>query len=74
MNELTINEKCTPLILAAAKGDLESVRNLIASGIRTNTKNDLGEDALMVAKRLKHKKIVKYLKRGNFSTQKTIFI
>tara|TARA_R110002096_G_scaffold89149_2_gene203164 strand:+ start:375 stop:965 length:591 start_codon:yes stop_codon:yes gene_type:complete len=60
LNRLDGNDN-TPLMLAAAKGNLEEVMKLISFGADPHIKDDFSMTALSRAKNLGHKHIVDYL-------------
>ncbi len=48
----------TDLMLAAASGDIEKAKSLIASGVDVDARNDNGETALIIASNNKHTEIM----------------
>ncbi|PGH27749.1 hypothetical protein AJ80_00537 [Polytolypa hystricis UAMH7299] len=59
--EETDEAGCTPLHIAAKKGDKETIQLLIDHGVDINTKDKYGQTALHIAAYNKHKEIVQLL-------------
>lgn len=57
----TDKDNNTPLIIAAANGDLDSVKQLIAYHANVNVKNKVGMTPLLYAVKGKHKEVAEYL-------------
>lgn len=68
MNPNIVEDRTTPLMLAARAGDFKMARVLIAFGADVNLRNDEGTTPLMLASRYGHTEVVELLLKEGADT------